>query len=332
MHQLIQTKRNSQRLINCIKIIVMDAKVISSEERSRCAKKVTWVGFIVNVILSLLKIISGIIGHSGAMIADGIHSISDFVTDVIVLVFIGVSSRGENEKYQYGHGKFETFATMLISFALLAVAIGLFISSAEAIWMAINGAILPKPGIIAFVMAIISIISKEWLFQYTKNTGEKIHSMALIANAWHHRSDAFSSIAVLIGIGCSIFLGEGWRILDPIAALIVSIFIAIVSLRIGLPSINELLEVSLPESVNKEIGEVISGVAGVKTFHRLRTRKNGSTVVMGFHIKVDPKMTIVEAHDVANNTEQALRRKFGAGTIINIHIEPYYEKDSTKPQ
>ena len=152
----------------------MDAKVISSEERSRCAKKVTWVGFIVNVILSLLKIISGIIGHSGAMIADGIHSISDFVTDVIVLVFIGVSSRGENEKYQYGHGKFETFATMLISFALLAVAIGLFISSAEAIWMAINGAILPKPGIIAFIMAIISIISKEWLFQYTKKTGEKM--------------------------------------------------------------------------------------------------------------------------------------------------------------
>ncbi len=298
---------------------------ISAKERAARAKHVTWVGFLVNVALSLLKIAAGIVGHSGAMIADGIHSISDFVTDVIVLVFIGVSSRGENEKYQYGHGKFETFATMLISFALLAVGVGLFWSSTELIWRAANGEVLPRPGLLAFGMAIVSVAAKEWLFQYTRRVGTRISSMALVANAWHHRSDAFSSIAVLVGIGCAMFLGESWRVLDPIAALIVSVFIAIVSLRIGLPSINELLEVSLPDNINKEIGDTINSVDGVKKFHRLRTRKNGSVVVMSFHVKVDPTMTIVEAHDVASNLERVLREKYGAGTIKNVNNEPIFE-------
>lgn len=303
--------------------------MMTPEDKATRAKKVTWVGFFVNALLSLLKIAAGIFGKSGAMLADGIHSISDFVTDVIVLVFIGVSTRGANDKFRYGHGKFETFATMLIAFALLAVAIGLFKSSAEAIWaFFVEGETLPKPGIIALIMAIVSVAGKEWLFQYTKNEGKKINSMALIANAWHHRSDAFSSIAVLVGIGCAMFLGESWRVLDPIAALIVSVFIAIVSVQIALPSINELLEISLPDEVNEEIGKVIMSVDGVKKYHRLRTRKNGSVVVMGFHIKVDPTMTIVEAHDVANATEKALRDKYGAATIINVHIEPYYEKEA----
>ena len=287
---------------------------ISAKERAARAKHVTWVGFHVNVVLSLLKIAAGIRGRSGAMVADGIHSISDFVTDVIVLVFIGVSSRGENEKYQYGHGKFETFATMLISFALLAVAVGLFWSSAELILRAIQGETLPRPGLVPFVMAVVSF----W-------------GMALVANAWHHRSDAFSSIAVLVGIGCAMFLGEPWRVLDPIAALIVSVFIVIVSLRIGLPSINELLEVSLPDNINKEIGDTIQRVDGVKKFHRLRTRKNGSVVVMSFHVKVDPTMTIVEAHDVASRLERVLREKYGAGTIFNLLVEPYFEA-SDQPQ
>ena len=159
----------------------------------------------------------------------------------------------------------------------------------------------------------------------------RISSMALVANAWHHRSDAFSSIAVLVGIGCAMFLGEPWRVLDPIAALIVSVFIVIVSLRIGLPSINELLEVSLPDNINKEIGDTIQRVDGVKKFHRLRTRKNGSVVVMSFHVKVDPTMTIVEAHDVASRIERVLREKYGAGTIINVHVEPYFDA-SEQPQ
>ncbi len=294
-----------------------------ARQRAERAKKVTWVGFVVNAILSLAKVIAGIVGNSGAMIADGVHSISDFITDIIVLVFIGVSSRGENENYRYGHGKFETFATMLISFALIAVAIGLFISSASSISDAINGKILPEPGMIAFIMAIISIVTKEWLFQYTRIAGEQINSTALVANAWHHRSDAFSSIAVLIGIGCAMFLGENWRILDPVAALIVSIFIFMVAWRLAVPSIKELLEVSLPNAVNEEIGNEIKNVDGVRAFHHLRTRKNGNIYIMDFHIKVDPSLTITAAHDIADNVEKTLKHKYGASAIVNIHIEPY---------
>ena len=281
-----------------------------AQQRAARAKKVTWVGFVVNAVLSLAKVIAGIVGHSGAMIADGVHSISDFITDIIVLVFIGVSSRGENESFRYGHGKFETFATMLISFALMVVAAGLFVSSASSIWDAVNGKVLPEPGMIAFVMAIVSIATKEWLFQYTRIAGEQINSTALVANAWHHRSDAFSSIAVLVGIGCAMFLGEGWRILDPVAALIVSVFIFMVGWRLAAPSVKELLEVSLP-------------VDGVRAFHHLRTRKNGNIYIMDFHIKVDPSLTIVEAHDIANNVELALKGKYGRSVIVNIHIEPY---------
>lgn len=295
----------------------------AAQQRAARAKKVTWVGFVVNAVLSLAKVAAGIIGNSGAMIADGVHSISDFITDIIVLVFIGVSSRGENENYRYGHGKFETFATMLISFALIAVAVGLFVSSASSIWDAVNGKMLPEPGMIAFVMAIVSIVTKEWLFQYTRIAGEQINSTALVANAWHHRSDAFSSIAVLIGIGCAMFLGESWRILDPVAALIVSVFIFMVAWRLAVPSVKELLEVSLPDAVNAEIGEEIKNVSGVRAFHHLRTRKNGNIYIMDFHIKVDPSLTIVEAHDIANDVENALKAKYGASAIVNVHIEPY---------
>lgn len=292
-------------------------------DRAARAKKATWIGFVINMILSLFKIAAGIIGHSGAMIADGVHSISDFVTDIIVIVFIGVSAKGENTKYRYGHGKFETFATMIISIVLIIVAVGLFWSSAKSIVAACRGEVLPRPGMIAFVMAVISVVVKEWLFRYTRVVGEQIHSMALVANAWHHRSDAFSSIAVVIGIGCALFLGENWRILDPIAALVVSIFIAIVGFRLAIPSIDELLEKSLPEETNREIGNVIAGVDGVITYHHLRTRKNGNVYIMDFHIKVNPDMTVVQAHKIATDVEDTLRRHYGANAIVNIHIEPY---------
>lgn len=291
--------------------------------RADRAKKVTWIGFVVNIVLSTAKVAAGIIGHSGAMIADGIHSISDSVTDVIVIVFIGVSSKGENAKYRYGHGKFETFATMLISFALFAVAIGLFVSSAATIIDAINGKPLARPAMITFIMAFISIAVKEWLFQYTRIVGEQIKSTALVANAWHHRSDAFSSVAVLIGIGCAMFLGDQWRVLDPIAAAIVSVFIGLVAYRLALPSIRELLEVSLPDSVTKEIAGVIGQVDGVRAYHHLRTRKNGNIYILDFHIKVDTNLTIVEAHEIANRVENTLKGKYGQSTIANIHIEPY---------
>lgn len=291
--------------------------------RAQRAKRVTWVGFSVNVMLSVAKIVAGIVGRSGAMIADGVHSISDFVTDVIVIVFIGVSSKGEDTRFRYGHGKFETFATMLISAALLAVAIGLLWSSTEAIISAFSGATLPRPSMVALVMALVSILAKEWLFQYTRIAGEQMQSTALVANAWHHRSDALSSIAVFVGIGCAMFLGDSWRVLDPIAAAVVSVFIGLVAFRLGMPSVRELLEVSLPDGVTAEIGDVIGRVDGVCAYHHLRTRKNGNVYIMDFHIKVDSRLSIVEAHDISNRVEAELKTRYGQQSIVNIHIEPY---------
>lgn len=290
--------------------------------RAREAKKCTWIGFAVNGALALLKIIAGIIGRSGAMIADGIHSLSDFITDVIVIVFIGVTAKGIDKYYRYGHGKFETFATMLIAVALAIVALMLLADSVAKIAASLGGMVLPAPGYIALAMAFISILAKEWLFRYTKRVGDNIESMAIIANAWHHRSDALSSIATLVGIAGAIFLGGQWRILDPLAAALVSVFILIVAFKLGVPAVKELLEVSLPKHVNDEIGRVISGVDGVKAYHNLRTRKNGNIYIIDFHIKVDPSDTVVEAHDIASETERALAKKFGT-VIANIHIEPY---------
>ncbi|MEF9924434.1 MAG: cation diffusion facilitator family transporter [Muribaculaceae bacterium] len=303
----------------------MDCNINSTEElnkRADAVKRCTWVGFAINGLLSVLKITAGFLGRSSAMVADGVHSLSDFITDIIVIVFIGVSARGINKYYRYGHGKFETFATMLISVALFIVAFGIFWSGSNNVIESLNGVNIEKPTYFALIMSIVSIVSKEWLYRYTKVVGENVQSMALIANAWHHRSDAFSSIATLVGISGAMFLGDSWRILDPLAAMLVSVFIAIVAYKLGLPAVRELLEVSLSESTNNEIGDVIIGVDGVKTYHNLRTRKNGNLFVLDFHIKVDPTATVVEAHNVASHVEKAIIKKYG-DSIINIHIEPY---------
>lgn len=299
-----------------------DVTINNLSERAHEAKKCTWIGFVVNGVLSILKILAGIVGHSGAMIADGVHSISDFLTDIVVILFVDVTARGQNRFYRYGHGKFETLATMIISAALLAVAIMLFVTGGEKVIEAMHGAKIDAPSKIALIMAVVSIISKELLYRYTAHVGEHIHSMAVIANAWHHRSDAFSSVATLLGIGGAMYLSEQWRILDPIAAMAVSVFIGIVAFKLGIPATKELLEVSLPQSVNEEIGREIYSVPEVMAYHNLRTRKNGNLYVMDFHIKVAPDLTITRAHDIATAVEHRLVEKYG-DSIVNIHIEPY---------
>lgn len=292
------------------------------ERRADAAKRCTWVGFITNGVLSMLKIIAGIVGHSGAMIADGVHSISDFLTDIIVLVFIGVSARGVSKFYRYGHGKFETFATFLISVALMVVAIGLFWSGGVKVLAVMRGEVLEAPGYIALIMAAVSIVVKELLYRYTNHVGMDLKSMALVANAWHHRSDAMSSVATLLGISGAIFLTEKWRVLDPIAAMAVSVFIIVVAIKLCMPAVKELLEVTLPDEENVEIGKVIASVDGVKAYHNLRTRHNGNVHVVDVHIKVDGDMPVRQAHDIASTVERELNENLGH-VMANIHIEPY---------
>lgn len=292
-------------------------------ERVKKAKKVTWVGFFANLLLTTFKIIAGIVGKSTAMIADGIHSLSDFITDLLVIIFIGMSGKEKDEDHHYGHGKYETFATLMISLILLLVGVGIFWGGLQKIMLVISGGVLEKPTLIALFAAIVSIVVKEILYWYTKKTGEEIHSSAVIANAWHHRSDAFSSIGTTLGISGAIFLGATWTILDPIAGVVVSVFIVKVGIELGLPSVHELLERSLPPSTEKEIIEIIAKHPDVRFHHNLKTRKIGNICAIDVHIKLDPQISFVRSHDVATEIEISLREKFGEKTVTNIHTEPY---------
>lgn len=303
-----------------------ETEQISDIDREKKAARVTWVGFFTNLILSAAKIVAGVVGRSSAMVADGIHSLSDFVTDFIVIIFIKISAKNEDSDHPYGHGKFETFATMLISFALFIVAIGIFYSGSVKIYEVLNGRTIERPTYLALVMAAVSIVVKEGLYWYTIIIGRKIDSPAVIANGWHHRSDAFSSIGTLIGISGAMFLGERWRILDPITSVIVGIFIIGVAYKLARPSIQELLEMSLPQEIEQKIEQKIQATPGVITFHHLRTRKNGNAFIIDMHIKVDARSSIVEAHDIATHVENNLKAAFGKHTQVNVHIEPYQPK------
>lgn len=296
---------------------------MKNKNRTQQAQKVTWVGFFTNLILSSAKLAAGILGNSAAMVADAVHSISDFITDVIVLAFVKYSDKESDEGHRYGHGKYETFATLLISLALFIVGVGIFINGAKSIYAAIQGEVLGQPSMIALVAAIVSIVSKEWLYQYTIKVGKSINNQAVVANAWHHRSDAFSSIGTMIGIGGAMFLGEKWHVLDPLAGLIVSLFIMNVAVKLGKPAVKELLEAALPEAVEKEIIEIVNQTPGVKDHRHLKTRKIGNNYAIDLHVKVDKDLSLEESHDIATAIEQSLFEKYGRKTHISIHVEPY---------
>jgi len=290
--------------------------------RTQKAQQVTWIGAIINVILSLGKIFAGFIGKSSAMIADGIHSLSDLITDVIVIIFFRFSDAEKDDGHPYGHGKFETFSTFLIALVLFCVGLVIFYGGTSKILSVIQGELLPKPEIITFWVALISIVCKEGLFQYTKIVGKEINSQTIIANAWHHRSDAFSSIGVAIGIAGAIFLGNKWVILDPIAGVIVSFFIMKTAIELSLPSIQELMEASLPIETVQKIETLIMKDVEIKSFHKLRTRKIGEVFVIDVHIQLDNFISLVQAHNIAGALSQRIREEFGNRTQINIHTEP----------
>ncbi len=295
----------------------------ADREVVRSARRVTWLGFWINAALGAGKVAAGIFGRSSAMLADGIHSFSDFITDIIVIVFVGVARRKANDRYQYGHGKYETFATMLVALILGIVGVMFLVDGAEKTWGSFHGHHLESPTWLALIMAVVSIISKEWLYRYTRRVGERIQSAVVVANAWHHRSDALSSLATLAGIGGAMFLGPAWRVLDPIAAMVVSVFIIIVAFQIGTPAVKELLEESLPGDIVEGMYEVIGCTPGVKAFHRFASRRNGNRMILDFHIKVDPDITVVSGHRIASEVEKRLRDAYGNGMMVNIHVEPY---------
>ena len=290
--------------------------------REKGIYKVTIVGSIVNFLLLVFKFFARIAGHSAAMLADAVHSLSDFITDIVVIVFVRIAGKPEDKGHDYGHGKYETLATAIIGLLLLCVGFGIFWNGASSIYTFLRGGQLESPGVVALVAALVSIVSKEILYQYTVIQGKKLNSQAVIANAWHHRSDALSSIGTAIGIGGAILLGDHWRVLDPVAAVVVSFFIMKVSVRLLIPCVDELLEKSLPEDVEKEIEQTVLSFPGVSQPHHVRTRRIGNYYAIELHVRMDGKITLEEAHSTATAIENKLKEMFGKGTHVGIHVEP----------
>lgn len=290
--------------------------------REREIQKVTLVGGAGNVALMIFKLIAGILGHSSAMIADAVHSLSDFVTDIIVLVFVSVSAKPQDRSHDYGHGKFETIATFFIGLALVVAAVGIIVSGVLALIDWAGGADLEAPGQLALWAALLSIAVKEVLYQYTAYKGKKLNSQAVVANAWHHRSDALSSIAAAIGIGGAILLGDRWTVLDPIASIVVGLFLVKVAAGLLRTSIGELTEGSLPEDTEREIEEIITSFPGVSEPHNLRTRRIGNRIAIEAHIRMDGSVSLLKAHDLTSQVERKLKERFGDDTHITLHMEP----------
>lgn len=295
---------------------------MDDQKRTREIYRVTIIGSIVNLLLLIFKFVAGILGHSAAMIADAVHSFSDFITDIIVIVFVRISSKPADSTHRYGHGKFETLASAIIGCALLGVSGVILVGGVKEIVGVCRGEVLESPGVIALVAAAVSIVFKEVLYQYTVYKGRKYCSQAVIANAWHHRSDAFSSIGTLLGIGGAIFGGEKWRVLDPVAAVVVSLFIANVAITILKASLQELLEHSLPKDVEQEIEQIILSVEGVSEPHHLRTRRIGNHYAVEVHIRMDGGLSLQDAHRATTVVESLLKERFGEGSIVTIHTEP----------
>ena len=293
-----------------------------AEKREKEIYRVTLAGSVVNLLLLAFKFVAGFVGHSSAMIADAVHSLSDFITDVIVIVFVRIAGKPVDEDHEYGHGKYETLASVIVGIMLAVVGVGLAVNGVEKTIAFFKGEPLESPGMIALVAALLSIFAKEVLYQYTVIRGRKLNSPALVANAWHHRSDAMTSIATLIGIGGAMLLGQRWNVLDPLAAVVVSVFILKAAFCLMKPGVDELLEKSLPDKDKNEIAAIMTATPGVVAFHRLRTRRIGSKVAIDAHVKMDGSLSLRQAHDIASEIERSLKQRFGPDTYIGIHMEP----------
>ncbi|MCQ2304660.1 MAG: cation diffusion facilitator family transporter [Bacteroidales bacterium] len=297
------------------------------KSRNQRITRITLWGAIANLLLTLVKFLAGIFGKSAAMTADAVHSLTDLISDAVVLVMVKISSKGKDKSHDYGHGKFETLATLVVSLLLLVVGVGLMSKGIESIRFVMGGGTIEKPSMIALWAAVISIAVKEILYQWTARVGKAVDSQAVIANAWHHRSDALSSVGSLVGIGGAILLGGKWTVLDPIVGCIISIVIIVVAVKISIPALNELTDASLPDEIESQIMGIIQSVEKVENVHDLRTCRNGQNYIIDAHVVLDPMMTVAEAHDITVKIEAALRQEYGADTLIAIHVEPDEDAD-----
>ncbi len=294
-----------------------------TSSRERDIYRVTIIGSIVNLLLLIFKFIAGFAGHSSAMIADAVHSLSDFFSDIVVIVMVRLSAKPEDKDHDYGHGKYETLASLIVGLMLAIVGLGIFYNGVSTTIAFFNGESIGQPSWIALIAAIVSIFAKEGIYRYTIYKERAIHSSALIANAWHHRSDALTSVAALVGIGGAMILGSKWAVLDPIAAAVVSIFIIKAAYDLIKPNLDELLEKALSEEQKQGISKIVLDTPGVVGMHRLRTRRVGNNLAIELHIKMDGNMSLRQAHEIATEVEKRLKQAYGNDIHTGIHMEPF---------
>ena len=301
---------------------IQDKCLTPEQERERELTRVTLVGSVGNVVLLTFKFVAGITGHSAAMLADAVHSLSDFLTDLVVLVFVHIGALPQDESHDYGHGKFETLATFFVALALASAAIGIIVSGAIQFARWLQGDTLKVPGALALWAALLSIVVKEVLYRYTAARGKALDSPAVVANAWHHRSDALSSIGAAVGIGGALLLGERWAVLDPLASIVVGAMLMKVAWDLLKGTTGELTDSSLPAETEREMEEIICGFPQVKEPHNLRTRRIGNRIAVEAHVRLDGDLSLRSAHDIVSAIEHRLRERFGANTLVTIHMEP----------
>lgn len=291
-------------------------------DRQKETYRVTIAGSIINILLLAFKFAAGILGHSAAMIADAIHSLTDFVTDAIVLVFVRLGSKPTDRDHDYGHGKYETLASAIIGVSLLVVGMMICYSGVTKTYHAMCGEPLQQPGFIALAAAVASVVLKEWAYRFTVRVGRRCHSEAVVANAWHHRSDALSSVGTTVGIGGAIILGEKWAVLDPLTAIVVSFFIMKAAWSVLSKAVGELTDGSLPKETEDEIEKIVSEDKDVSVVHNLCTRRIGNRIAIEMHVRMPGETSLYVAHHHATEIEKRLKQRFGDDTHISIHLEP----------
>ncbi|MEG1934242.1 MAG: cation diffusion facilitator family transporter [Kiritimatiellia bacterium] len=301
----------------------MNCSVNEVENRVEEANRVTWLSVVINVILTAGKLLVGIFGHSAAMVADALHSFSDFATDFAVIAGMRMAGRPEDRDHPYGHGKYETLAAVIIGVALCGVGLAIAFDAGTTIYRAFVRDTWPVvPSYIALVAGLVSIVTKEYLYRVTVRIARKTHNDALMANAWHHRSDAFSSIGTTLGVAGAALLGGRWVLLDSAAAMVVGFILLWIAWGIVRDSLDKLMEHSMDPKEVARVLELVHTIPGVTEPHHLRSRRVGTVAVIEIHFRVDAEMTVLESHEIASHVESLLKEEFGQEAIITVHVEP----------
>jgi len=279
--------------------------------------RVTWVGLIVNVMLVALKLWGGVVGRSQALVADAIHSLSDLFSDFVVVIGIRWGRMEADENHPYGHGRIETIASVFVGVTLLAASIGIAYGAIESIYAHRAS----QPTTIALVMAAVSIGSKEWMYGYTLKVGRRIHSSALIGNAWHHRSDALSSVAVFLGL-LAVQINPAWRVADAVAALVVSAMILHVGAKLVWSAFRELADTAPAEEILTELRNRAEAVDGVLQVHDLRARHSGPQLLVEMHVVVARAMTVFDGHEIAREVRLRIIEEVEIVGEVLVHLDP----------